>query len=318
MIAGLIVSDEALRARRHPLDGTAQPPGRPRRDRLLGIVLALVTEPAAHVGRDHPHAAFGDTELTGHDAADEVRDLRGGIEREPALDGVGNREDGARLDGGTGQAVVDQLETDGASGAGERRLDGRRVTACPAKADVTWRVGVEGRRTGRDRGAGAHDGGQPFVIDRHVLGRVGRRRDALGDDHHHRLAHVAHGVACERPAWRLRHGRTVRSADRPETEHRADLVSRHVATGEHGHDSGTLRGARRVDGGDSRVGMRRAHDVTRELAGHGEVRDEAPTARQEARVLTSPDGCADALCSRHRASRAPRGAARGARTRRGR
>src|SRR5437870_1876196 len=80
----------------------------------------------------------------------------------------------------------------------------------------------------------------------------------------------------------------------------------------------TARGGQRVEGDDARVGVRRAHDVTRELDRHGEVGDEAPAPRQKARVLASADSRADAFASRHCANRAPRGAARDARTRHGR
>jgi len=237
VIAGLGIGDEALAPRRHPLDRAAESLRRPRHDRLLRVVLALVSEAATHVRRDHPHAALGKTELNGHGAPDEVRDLRRGIERERTVDGIGDGDDGARLDGGSGQPVVDQLEADGARGPGERRLDRRGVAARPAEADVSRRVGVEGRRAGRDRVAGAADGTQRLVVDGHVLGGVGRRRDALSDDHRDRLAHVTDRVARERPARRLGHGRTVRSPDRPEAPQRTHLVGSHVTAGEHGHNS---------------------------------------------------------------------------------
>src|SRR5258708_29668685 len=101
--AALRVGEKRFLAPRDPLHRAAQPARGPDHDRLLGIVLALVAEAAAHVLRYDAQPAFVDAELLADVAADVMRRLRAAIKR------VAGRDAAARLDRGTAQAVFYQL-----------------------------------------------------------------------------------------------------------------------------------------------------------------------------------------------------------------
>ena len=108
MAAALIVGDEALAAGGDPFHRPPQPPRRPGDDGLLGIVLALVAEAAADVGRDQPDGGLRQAELLGDGAADVMRHLRRAIKRELAGAAVGQHR--TRLDRSADQPVVDEVE----------------------------------------------------------------------------------------------------------------------------------------------------------------------------------------------------------------
>ncbi len=110
MIAALVVGDEAFAARCDPSDRPPQGARRIRDDRLLGVMLALVAEAAADVGRDHAHASLRDAELLGDQAAHMVRDLGRDIKRELVASRIANRQHRARFERRADQAVVDEVE----------------------------------------------------------------------------------------------------------------------------------------------------------------------------------------------------------------
>ena len=154
---------------------------------------------------------------------------------------------------------------------------------------------VQLRRARRLRGAGVGDGGERLVVDLDALGGIGCLRQRLRDHRHDRLADVAHRVARQRKARRLRHRRAVARANRPQRPHRRHAVRRHVGAGEHRHDAGHGPGGRGVDAANARMGVRRAHQHAGERAGQLDVGDEAPAPEQEAAILDAAQRRADAL-----------------------
>ena len=306
VVARLVVGDEALGARRHPAHRAAQPARRPRDDRLLGIVLALVAEAAADVGRDHSDRELGEAELLGDEPADEVGHLRGRVERERIPVGARERDRRARLDGAAGEPVVVELQFDGVRGLRERTLDRCGVAALPAEAHVARRVGVQLRCADRERIRRRGRRGQRLVIDLDELGGVERRAAALRQNDRHRLADVPHALARERPARRLGHRRAVVRADRPQRTHRPDAVRRHVGADEDRDDAGGGRRRTDVDRADARVRVRRAHDRAVQCIGNGEIGDELAAPREEAQVLLAehprPDPLVHCRSTRARSS----------------
>ncbi len=139
MIAALIVGDEAFAPARHPFDRSAQSPRRPGDDGLLRIMLALITEAAADIGRDHADAAFGEAKLLGDIAPDVMRHLCGRVERQLVARRIGDREHGARLDRGADQPIVDKIEASHMGRALQRLPYRCFVAARPVKADITGR-----------------------------------------------------------------------------------------------------------------------------------------------------------------------------------
>src|SRR5262249_20805662 len=66
VIAALVVRQKTFGTPRRPAHRTVEPARGPGDDRLLGIELALVSEAAADIGRNHAQRALTDTELLGH------------------------------------------------------------------------------------------------------------------------------------------------------------------------------------------------------------------------------------------------------------
>src|SRR5204862_895160 len=81
MVAALRIGEKRFGAPRDPFHRALQPACRPDEQRLLGVVLALVAEAAAHVARHDAQLAFVQAELFANIAADVVRRLRAAVER---------------------------------------------------------------------------------------------------------------------------------------------------------------------------------------------------------------------------------------------
>ena len=168
--AALVIRDEALAAGGDPFHRPPQPPRRPGDDGLLGIVLALVAEAAADVGRDQTDGGLRQPKLLGDGAADVMRHLRRGIERELARAAVGQHR--ARLDRSADQPVVGEVEPHHVRRAVERLAHRGFVAPREAEADVAGRRLVQLRRALLHRGAAVDDDGQRLVVDRQQIGGV--------------------------------------------------------------------------------------------------------------------------------------------------
>ena len=219
-----------------PPDGSAEPARRPADDDLLGIVLALVAEPAADVGGDHPDLAVGHAELGRHRPADQMDRLGGVVERDRPGDGIVGGDRRARLQRGAGDAVVVDVDLDGARGRFHRAAGRRLVSPAPDVADIARRLVVQ-HGFGADGRARAYRGGQRRVANVDQFGRVVRGGLRLGEHRGDRFPDMPDPAARERPARRLRHRRSVLGRDLPEARHRTDPVFRHVGAGQHRRDA---------------------------------------------------------------------------------
>ena len=77
-------------------------------------------------------------------------------------------------------------------GPGKGGVGRRRVADRPIAAEIARHVFVELRRTGRHRRNGLRHRRQDAVFDSNTLGSGSGGLDAVGDDHRHRIADVAH------------------------------------------------------------------------------------------------------------------------------
>ena len=299
MVARLGVGDEGLAARADPPDGPAEAARRPADRDLFRIVLALVAEPAADIGGDHPDLAVGHAELGRHRPPHQMHRLGGVVERDRFGDRVVGRHRGARLKRGAGDAVVVDVDPDGARGRFHRAVDRRLVAAAPDVADISRRLVVQ-HDFGADGLARADHGGQRPVANPDQLGRVVGRGLRLRQHRRDRFADMPDPVPSERPARRLRHRRPVLGRDLPEARHRPDAVSRHVGAGEHRRDAGN--GARRggLDVRQLRVGVIRSDETAMERAGDDTIRHVLPHAGQKPPVLQAQNRRADARIGCHR------------------
>ena len=83
MVAAMRIRHETFVTFGGPLHRLAHLAGRPGDDRLLGVVIDLRPEPAAHVGRHHTQLVLRDVQHEGaHQQPDYMRVLAGGVERE--------------------------------------------------------------------------------------------------------------------------------------------------------------------------------------------------------------------------------------------
>ena len=97
LIAPVMARGHVLRARLGPLDRPPEALGEGEHERFLGVDLQLGAETSAHVGCDHPQLVLGYADHAREHEARDVRDLRGGVEREVVAARLGNAA--ARLDG---------------------------------------------------------------------------------------------------------------------------------------------------------------------------------------------------------------------------
>ena len=297
VVARLVVADERLAPRRHPLQRPPQLARGPGERGLLGVVLALRAEAAADIRCDDAHRIFGDRELLGDELPDVVRDLRRRVDHdlvpvEPARR-RGDRRDRARLERGAGDAMVDELDGDHVLRLREGFLGGGGVAAQEAHDEIAGGLRVELRRVRLRRVADVDDRRQRRPVDRDQLRGVERLIARSGDHQGDRFADVPDAVARERPARRLIHFRAVGAGDAPQRCHRPDAVGRHVGAGVDGDDAG--RGGRgpRVDPVDAGVRVRRAHERAGELAFEPEVGDELSLADEKAQVFAAAHRRAD-------------------------
>ncbi len=185
--------------------------------------------------------------MLGDLAADVMRRLRRGIERELVGARGGERDRAARLQRHARDPLIDEIDRDDMRGPGKGRFDLRLVAAAEAEADIARRRFMQARRILVLRAGAFGDRRQGLVVDLDPFGRVHRLRQRVGDDEGDRLADMAHDVARQRIARRLRHRRAVGRRDRPHRLHRRDVVGRHVGAGIDRGDTRRLRCGGGVD-----------------------------------------------------------------------
>ena len=149
----------------------------------------------------------------------------------------------------------------------------------PRRPRATWTAALSGQSVVKARGRGQrrlgrHQRGERLVVHGDALERVGQAIGVVGDDHGHRLAHVADEVAGEDG------GRERAALVRPfgpgqdRARRLGQVAGAHAAT-----TPGAVRAALSSTSGDARVGMEASHDA--------EV--QRPRAREVVQVAARPD-----------------------------
>ena len=82
MFAAVGAGNQMLATILDPAERRSELPSEPGDAQLFRLQHAFVAEAAAHVGRDHAHAALRDPEMLGDRGADHVRHLRRGMDHE--------------------------------------------------------------------------------------------------------------------------------------------------------------------------------------------------------------------------------------------
>ena len=166
---------------------------RPGDDGLLGVMVDLAAEAAAHVRRHHAQLVLGQMQHEGaHQQPDHMRVLAGGGQRVLAGAALELADGGARLHRVRHQAVVEQVEPDDVLGARERGIGRGLVADVPVVADVAGRVVMHRDRVGFERLPHMRDGRQRLDLDVQLLRRVLGVLPRVGDHHRDRVADMAH------------------------------------------------------------------------------------------------------------------------------
>jgi hypothetical protein len=242
-----------------------------------------------------------------------MRVLAGRIKRVLAGRAVVFADRGARLHRVGDEPVVDEVELDDARRLADRCLDRGGIAELPVVADIAGRLRPDLRRAGLQRRDDVDDRRLDRVIDRDLLSGVARLRQAVGDDHGHRVADMAHAVNREHRMRRLLHRRAVLRIDQPAAGQAADLVLGHVLAGVDGNDPRRLGRRARVDAAEFRVGVRAAQEIGVELARAVDVVGVGPLSGQEPVILAPQDRRADrSICHCRYSAATPWGLGAGA------
>ena len=278
---GLVV----LAARLGPLDRAAELAGDHQRQHLLGVDVELGTEAAAHVRRDDADLVLRDAGHQGQHHAQDVRDLRGRVERELVRGRDGRDDDAAVLHRGRDQALLleaaahhDRVVAGVGDGLGVVGSGAREVEQ---EALVGALVAVDQRRTLLEGLLHVDHGGQLVVLHRDRLEGVGRGVAAARDDDGDAVTDVAHLVGGERRVGRRDHV----GGDRPGARHRRAHDVGKVLAAVGGNDARHLERGGDVDRDDLGVGHRAAQHGHVQQAGQGDVVGPVGLAGDELGVL---------------------------------
>ena len=189
--------------------------------------------------------------------------------------------------------MVDQVNGHGVRGLGKGLNDGLLRTALKAQRLVARCFLVDAGRLGIARLADLHHAGQRLVVHLHQLGRVQRLVQAVGHDHGHDFAHMAHPVLRHGPAWRLNQAGVVCARDQPQGGHLAYAGCFHVHAREHGHAARALKGCTCVYAFDDGMGVGRAHKGAMPHALDHDVSHKLPFAYQQSMVFAAQDRLAN-------------------------
>ena len=261
----------------------------PRDAELLRLQHAFVAEAAAHVGRDHAHAALRDPEMLGERGADHVRHLRRGMHHELAGALVPVRHHRLALERihhlprrailaphhhrrGRGN-LRDSLV--------ERGLQEQIVLPLLVHQGG-WRIARRNR---------IDDGRKLIEVELYASGKVFRLRACCRDAHGDGLADEADLV--------LRQRRIIGRLEAGQSElrlHRADSDVR-------AHEHRRFGPRRLADGADTGVRQGAAQECHLTQAGERDVADVASQAAQQPGIFLAQDAGADALtfsiCTSH-------------------
>ncbi len=225
----------------------------------------LGAETAADVTADHPHLVVGDAERAAQGTLLDQDALAAGAQDVLAARRIVQADGGGRLEWQAGDPVVTQLHARHVGGAGERRLDLRRVTALAVAAEVVGRLVPDRRRAGLKRIGHADHGGQRLVVHPHQIGSLDGGGARFGDDHRHALADVTHLVNGERVVRRLGDGASLAMGERHVARvgrvgNRLAALGDVVAPGQHRQHAWRRKRRAGIDRADHGVRVRRAQD----------------------------------------------------------
>ena len=273
--------------------GRANPPGRPRREHVLGVWRNLDAERSAHVAGDHSNPRFRDAERPGERREQVAHALRRRPDGVAAVSRVVLGDDAAGLHRGDDEPVAGDLEPGHVRGAPERRIRFTRIAPFPVERDVARGGRPQQRCAGFHRGAAVDHHVELLVVDDDPLGRILRNAARACDNHRHGVADVHGPVASEQRVIDVDGGLAVAAPHRVRLAQRRDAVRLQVAMREDRDDTGYRLRVRRVDRDDPRVRVGRAHDPRVRLAGAFDVVDEPAAAGEQGGVLPSRDTRAD-------------------------
>ena len=192
VIAGVDVHHQGLAAGRGPAHRPAHQPRGPGQARLLGVVIGLLAEAAADIGRNHPDRVLRRAQgVARKPLADEMRVLGGGPERVAATAAVVVADGRARLDGARCEPVVAERERRDMGGGGEGRRRRLGIADPPVVGDVASELLVHQRRPRLDRGGEPGHRGERLPRDVDRRRSVGGGVRVFGDDESHRIPHMA-------------------------------------------------------------------------------------------------------------------------------
>jgi hypothetical protein len=158
--------------------------------------------------------------------------------------------------------------------------------------DIVGSAVPDNRSARLDRILERDHGRQGLIVDRDQLGGVARLLQGL---RHHKGDAVADRADLSARQDRAERAVAFRAAhvlghDRHQA---SDLIGLGVGAGEHGENSRSRLGRRRIDALDTRVGVRRHHQHTVALQRHVDVIDIAAAAGDEAGILKPGNRLAD-------------------------
>ena len=286
LLVALEAGQQALDAVLDPLDRRVHGAGGDAHEHLLARDDALLAEAAADVRRHDAHAVLVDAEHARHRGADDVRDLRRGVQDDALAAALPLGEAGAALERHRGQAAGGELRLDDELGAGQHVVHLGVVGERHVEQHVGLELIVHARRVVLERRLDRADRVVGLVVDDDQLGRVLRGVRGVGDHHGDRLARVAHAL-----------GREHRELDghelRPVEPRHERLELAEVGGGQHGAHAGRLRRLGGVDALDPRRTVGRAGEGDVQHAGGADVVDEGGVAGQVAAVLDPRHRAAD-------------------------
>ena len=184
-------------------------------------------------------------------------------------------------------------------GAREGGVGRRGVALAPAAHQVARHVVVDQRRIGCEGLRRRDDGGQRLVVDLQRFRRVARLVERAGHDHGDDVADMTHLARRHRQMRGLAMAVAGRILDLADRRQMADLVGQKVVGGVDRRDAGRGEGRRRVDAGEPRMGVRRAHEQHGQRTGRRGVVGIAAAAGQQPAVLASRQRLAELHWSIH-------------------
>ena len=177
--------------------GRADGAGGDAHEHLLARDDALLAEAAADVRRDHPHAVLVEAEDPRHRGADEVRDLRRGVQDDALAAALPLGQAGAALERHRGQAAGGELRLDDELRLGQHVVDLGVVGERHVEQHVGVELVVHERGVVLERRLDRADRVVGLVVDDDQLGGVLGGVRGVGDDHGDGLARVAHALGRE-------------------------------------------------------------------------------------------------------------------------